>query len=71
MFIDKAKISVMAGDGGRGCCSFFRAKHNPKGGPDGGDGGNGGDVIIRADRNLATLCDYIYQPQYKAGRGAH
>lgn len=71
MFIDKAKISVAAGDGGRGCCSFFRAKHNPKGGPDGGDGGNGGDVIIRADRNLATLCDYIYQPQYKAGRGAH
>ena len=71
MFIDKAKISVSAGDGGRGCCSFFRAKHNPKGGPDGGDGGNGGDVIIRADRNLATLCDYIYQPQYKAGRGAH
>ena len=71
MFIDKAKISVAAGDGGRGCCSFFRAKHNPKGGPDGGDGGNGGDVIIRADRNLATLCDYIYQLQYKAGRGAH
>ena len=71
MFIDKAKISVAAGDGGRGCCSFFRAKHNPKGGPDGGDGGNGGDVIIRADRNLVTLCDYIYQPQYKAGRGAH
>ena len=71
MFVDKAKIVVAAGDGGRGCCSFFRAKHNPKGGPDGGDGGNGGNVIIRADRNLATLCDYIYQPQYRAGRGAH
>ena len=71
MFVDKAKIQVTAGDGGRGCCSFFRAKHNPKGGPDGGDGGDGGNVIMRADRNLATLCDYIYQPQYKAGRGEH
>ena len=71
MFVDKAKIQVTAGDGGRGCCSFFRAKHNPKGGPDGGYGGDGGNVIMRADRNLATLCDYIYQPQYKAGRGEH
>ncbi|NLF38849.1 GTPase ObgE [bacterium] len=71
MFIDTAKIEVKAGNGGNGCVSFHREKYQPLGGPDGGDGGNGGSVIVRADRNLATLIDYHYQPIYEGERGGH
>ncbi|MBN1756523.1 GTPase ObgE, partial [bacterium] len=39
MFIDRAKITVIAGDGGNGCSSFHHERSRPKGGPDGGDGG--------------------------------
>lgn len=71
VFIDKAKVLVKAGDGGRGCVSFRREKYVPRGGPDGGDGGNGGDVIFYGDRNLRTLLDFHYRPQLKAECGAH
>lgn len=41
MFVDKAKISIKAGDGGNGAVSFHREKFVAGGGPDGGDGGRG------------------------------
>jgi GTP-binding protein len=41
------------------------------GGPDGGEGGRGGDVIVRGDRNLATLLDYTYRDRWEADRGQH
>jgi GTP-binding protein len=70
-FVDEAKIHVMAGNGGNGCLSFRRERFIPKGGPDGGDGGKGGDVILQADAQLATLLDFSYPQQFRAGRGVH
>jgi GTPase len=71
MFIDRVIVRVTAGAGGSGIASFRREKFAPLGGPDGGDGGKGGDVIIRADANLATLLDYTYRDSWEADRGDH
>lgn len=71
MFVDEAKISVKAGDGGGGCMSFRREAHVPKGGPDGGDGGRGGDVVIEADATVSSLLEYHYRRHFKAKRGIH
>lgn len=71
MFIDEAKISIKAGDGGRGCVSFRREKNIPRGGPDGGDGGKGGDVIICADEGESTLLKFRFNKNFDAGRGGH
>ena len=40
-FIDTARITVRAGDGGGGAVAFHREKYVAAGGPDGGDGGRG------------------------------
>lgn len=69
MFIDKAKIWVKAGDGGKGCVSFRREKFVPKGGPDGGDGGRGGNVYFEAVENLDTLTDFIGKHHWRAQKG--
>jgi len=69
MFIDNAKITVKAGDGGNGCVSFLRAKYIVAGGPDGGDGGRGGDIIFVADEGLNTLMDFRYKRSFKAANG--
>ncbi len=68
-FIDEARITVEAGNGGSGCMSFRREKFVPRGGPDGGDGGDGGSVILVADSDLNTLIDFRYQRFYKAQNG--
>ena len=71
MFIDRVVVRVTAGSGGSGIASFRREKFAPMGGPDGGDGGKGGDVIVRADSNLATLLDFTYRDHWEAERGDH
>ncbi|MFA5275368.1 MAG: GTPase ObgE [Candidatus Omnitrophota bacterium] len=71
MFIDNAKIYVKAGDGGKGCNSFYRDKYQRFGIPDGGDGGRGADIIIRADRNLYTLLDFKYNRHFNGKHGIH
>jgi len=71
MFIDRVVVRVTAGTGGSGASSFRREKFVPMGGPDGGDGGRGGDIIVRADANLATLLDYTYRDSWTAERGEH
>jgi len=68
-FVDHAKISVKAGNGGNGCIAFLREKFRPKGGPCGGDGGHGGSVILQADKNLSTLHDLKYNKKYIANNG--
>ncbi len=75
MFVDRATITVKAGDGGNGCCSFRREKFVPRGGPDGGDGGDGGSVYMEATPNEQTLAPLVYQTAFRAkngpnGRGA-
>ena len=69
MFYDEVKVTISAGKGGDGCCSFRRAKYEPKGGPDGGNGGRGGDVYIVGDHNKADLTDYYFRPIWKAKNG--
>ncbi len=71
MFIDQAKIYVKAGNGGRGCQSFYRDKYARYGIPNGGDGGRGADIIIKADRNLYTLLDFKYNRHFRGSNGAH
>jgi len=70
-FIDEASIYVKGGSGGRGCVSFRREKHVPRGGPDGGDGGKGGDVVVRASKFCSTLLDLKYRQHYLALHGGH
>jgi len=69
MFIDRAIITIKAGDGGNGITSFIHYKGKVSGGPDGGDGGRGGDIIFVADKTLTSLVDYYYKTKYVAENG--
>lgn len=71
MFVDTAKIRVIAGKGGKGCQSIYRDKYTRYGIPDGGDGGCGADIIIKADKHLRTLLDLKYKTEFYAPDGAH
>jgi GTP-binding protein len=69
MFVDKVKVEVAAGNGGRGIVSFRHEYTVAKGGPDGGDGGKGGDVVLVASRNQNTLAQFRYKKLLKAEDG--
>jgi GTP-binding protein len=71
VFVDEAKISLKAGNGGNGCIAFRREKYVPRGGPSGGDGGNGGSIYLEANLNDNTLLRYRYNREFKADRGRH
>jgi len=68
-FVDEARIKVAAGNGGRGCVRFRRAKVVPFGGPDGGDGGNGGSVTLRSREGINTLADFRIVRTFRADNG--
>ena len=68
-FIDKARITVLAGDGGGGAVAFHREKYVAAGGPDGGDGGKGGDIVLKVDYHMSTLMDFRYKRKYVAPNG--
>ena len=70
-FVDRAQITVKAGDGGRGCSAFAQPPYIRFPYPDGGDGGDGGDVVVVADPNLSTLLDFHFRHEFRAGRGDH
>ena len=70
-FVDHAQITVKAGDGGRGCAAFAQPPYTRFPYPDGGDGGGGGDVIALADPQAATLLDFHFRHEFRAGRGGH
>ena len=71
MFVDRVKIFVKGGNGGRGCVSFRREPYVPKGGPDGGVGGKGGDVTLLAVSHQNTLLPLRYHTEFRAARGTH
>lgn len=70
-FVDEVQVNLRGGDGGAGAISFRREAHVPRGGPDGGDGGKGGDVILQADRNVASLLAFRDHPHRRAKSGTH
>ncbi len=69
MFIDEAKITVTAGNGGDGAVAWRREKFEPSGGPAGGDGGDGGSIILVTSENIHTLMDFRYKRIYKGNNG--
>lgn len=69
MFIDTAKISIKAGNGGNGKVAFRREKYAPNGGPNGGDGGKGGDIVFVVDEGMRTLMDFRYKRKHVAQNG--
>lgn len=68
-FVDWAQIFVKAGDGGRGCESFYTDKYHRHPSPDGGDGGKGGGIVLVADSHLRTLLDFKFRQHYQAAKG--
>ena len=69
MFIDQAKLTLIAGKGGDGAISLHREKYVDRGGPDGGNGGRGGSIIMRADSGVTTLIAYRFGKTIKAPEG--
>jgi GTP-binding protein len=71
MFVDRAVVTFIAGDGGNGCISFRREKFVPKGGPDGGDGGDGGTIILISKSGKHSLVDFKFRNIIRSLKGRH
>jgi len=67
--IDRAKIWVSSGRGGKGATSFEKDRAGRILRPNGGAGGNGGDVVVCADENVQTLLDFQYRRHFRARSG--
>lgn len=67
--IDRFRLCAKGGDGGNGCFSYRRSRHERRGRPDGGDGGRGGDVILESS---TAVWDFRgLQHHANAKRGGH
>ncbi|MDE5867441.1 MAG: GTPase ObgE, partial [Anaeroplasmataceae bacterium] len=74
MFVDLAKMEVIAGKGGDGIVAYRRELKVEKGGPFGGSGGAGGSIIFVGDEGLSTLLDLKYHQKLEGQdgcKGAH
>ncbi len=71
MAIDFVKVWVKAGDGGKGCRSFFKNRRMRFPRADGGCGGDGSDIIVEADESLNTLRAFHFRQHFKGKRGGH
>src|SRR3989344_96938 len=69
--IDFAKITVRAGDGGRGAGSFAHIKGKRLGKANGGDGGIGGNVYLEATLDVKGLEAFRYNKDFMAGNWQH
>ena len=69
MFLDRVKISIKAGNGGKGSTSFLRTKLVANGGPDGGEGGRGGNIVFKATNELNTLYSFRFKKKFVAENG--
>lgn len=69
-FVDSAKITVIAGNGGNGCISFQKkGRNNLLKKPDGSNGGDGGNVWLLSDINMNTLNYFCYNRIFRAVHG--
>ncbi len=69
MFLDRVKIFIKAGNGGKGSASFLRNAMTANGGPDGGDGGRGGNVVFEATDDINTLYSFRFKKKFVAENG--
>jgi len=69
MFLDRVKISIKAGNGGKGSASFLRTKLVANGGPDGGEGGKGGNIVFKATNEMNTLYAFRFKKKFVAEDG--
>lgn len=67
--IDCVRLWAKGGDGGNGCYSFRRSRHDRRGIGDGGNGGRGGDVILECSPSVWDFSGL--QRHVHAKRGGH
>lgn len=67
MIIDQVKITVKAGDGGKGLAVFSKTKG--KKGPTGGNGGNGGSIFFQGISDLTALRQFRFKKDIAAENG--
>ncbi len=70
MFVDTIHLLLQAGDGGKGCESFYH-RLDRKIMADGGEGGDGGSVIFRADLNAPPISQFSFKQHLIAESGVH
>ena len=69
MFVDRVKLTLVAGKGGDGSISFRHEKYVEFGGPNGGNGGRGGSIILKAVASTNSLIKYRNAHKIKADAG--
>ncbi|ERN09743.1 probable GTP-binding protein OBGM, mitochondrial isoform X1 [Amborella trichopoda] len=65
--VDRSTLWVKGGEGGKGCWSYRRSRHDRRGKPDGGNGGRGGDVILECSPAIWDLSNLQHHLNAKRG----